>query len=359
MTDLSLTPVTPQPLTTQQPRSLAVTDGSTSVEHVTEVSFDGATVTDEGSGVAGVAVSGGSQPDYYGGDALSWLIATDSSPGDAAFGADGTTYVCCIGANNVKAYSAGPVKTWTGVEISVGTSPWRAASLSDGTVLIVNRDDGTVSVIVDDAVADTLTVGSYPTGIAVASDDTVYVSNYGDDTLSVIAEGSVTDTVSVGSGPNDLAVAGDGTVYLANNGDATVSVVVDGAVTATVDVGTEPTCVTVTSDGTAYVGWRDEGGQYVLGRISSGSVVGTVSLPLGATAWRLAHAEDDTIYCADNTNQAVYVVRDNEVISRIRTESAVQLNNVVVGPDGYVYLPGAADLAVGVIVWSPAFKALP
>ena len=61
---------------------LRVSDGTTNVDDVKEIDFTGAVVTDLGSGVAGVAVSGGSGPSSR------FLNSTGSSPGLTSGGAD-------------------------------------------------------------------------------------------------------------------------------------------------------------------------------------------------------------------------------------------------------------------------------
>jgi YVTN family beta-propeller protein len=132
----------------------------------------------------------------------------------------------------------------------VGNIPQQVAvDETNNTIYVVNRDDGTVSVIngahcngTDTSGCNqswsTVTVGNSPQALGLNPDNhTVYVTNTGDNTVSVIDGNTCNGTntsgcgqtpaiISVGAAPRAVGVdSGTNTVFVGNQNDMTVSVI--------------------------------------------------------------------------------------------------------------------------------------
>ncbi|MBM4259401.1 MAG: choice-of-anchor D domain-containing protein [Deltaproteobacteria bacterium] len=105
-----------------------------------------------------------------------------------------------------------------------------AVTTTQGVAYIVNRDEGTVSVVDIHAQREVrlIVVGTAPTELVLTPDGRKgYVCNFGSNNVSVIDTTSleVTKTISVGLNPTALAVTPDGQrVYVANSGPGQDSV---------------------------------------------------------------------------------------------------------------------------------------
>jgi YVTN family beta-propeller protein len=140
---------------------------------------------------------------------------------------------------------AGPVVA----TVAVGRLPWRVVvDERRGRAFVVNRGDGTVSVLDSGtgALLRTVAVGIDPVAAAVdEGTGRVFVANGGDATVSVLdaRSGAVLGVVVVGTSPQGLAVDGRaGRVFVPNRSDGTVSVLDarSGALLRTVALGYTP-----------------------------------------------------------------------------------------------------------------------
>jgi len=156
----------------------------------------------------------------------------------------GLSVLAAAGVLGLRHASADPVIT----TVAVGRTPWRVVvDGASGRVFVVNRGDGTVSVL-DSAAASlvaTTPVGSDP--VAAAVDERtrrVFVSNNGDATVSVLdaRTGGLVRTTMVGTSPQWLAVdARTGRVFVrCNSGHVDVLDARDGTMLRATRVGSAP-----------------------------------------------------------------------------------------------------------------------
>jgi YVTN family beta-propeller protein len=167
--------------------------------------------------------------------------------------------LCGAGAARVL---GGAGRPFTGT-IAVGVDPTAlAVDARTGHVFVVNKDDGTVSVLdaARGTVLHTVTVGTRPVAVAVDarrsrafvvnSNTAVYGSAYGPGTVSVLdtRTGALLRTVTVGTVPATLAVdERTDRVFVANAEEDTVSVLdaARGRVVRTVTAGLGPSVIGV------------------------------------------------------------------------------------------------------------------
>ncbi|MEZ4641765.1 MAG: PKD domain-containing protein [Chloroflexota bacterium] len=163
--------------------------------------------------------------------------------------------------------------------IPVGQSPTTVAvHPQTGLVYVVNGGSGDVSVINGADVVATIPIGSggwpllgpamsdgyieYGSTQIIAFDPRngyVYIPNWADGTVSVISDTVVIDTIPVGTNPNALVASPfDGRVYVNNTADDTVSVISDMTVITTIQVAAYPIETAVHPiSGDVYIVGRD------------------------------------------------------------------------------------------------------
>lgn len=239
---------------------------------------------------------------------------TDSKPTGVAISRDGSTaWVTNYAPSTVSVIDLDAAELVG--QIAVPRQPEEIALSSDGSLLLVNSDGGTVSTIdaATSAVVGTVsTGGNDPSGVAFSPDArTGYATNsfvdptFGEDgTLTVLdlsspADPAVTATVAAGIGPTpyDVKVAPGGLLGVVTNlnvvfsplaiGPGSISVVdlasAPPVVTSVIPVGTAPIHVAITEGGrTALVGNGLSGTVSVVD-LNARAVVSTVALdiPIG------------------------------------------------------------------------------
>src|SRR5437764_1375031 len=99
----------------------------------------------------------------------------------------------------------------SGILVATSATPGAAASGGcAGTAYVLNKRDGTVSVIntATSVVSTPVTVGNHPSKVAITRDGKhAYVANFADGTVSVItmATGAVSAPITVGNQPGGVA----------------------------------------------------------------------------------------------------------------------------------------------------------
>jgi len=234
--------------------------------------------------------------------------------------------------------------------IAVGRLPWRVVVDSrDERAFVVNRGDGTVSVLDSGtgALLRTLTVGADP--VAAAVDERtgrVFVANGGDATVSVLdaRRGAVVRTVVVGTSPQWLAVdARTGRVFVPNRSDNTVSVLDarTGLVVRTVEVSLFPSAAAV-DEQTDRIFVRCNSGRVTVLDARDGAVVRTVRV--GAAPWGQV--------AVDEGAARVFVTNPHDrTVSVLDARDGTVLRTVPIGIEGY--RPVVDERAGRVIVVGP------
>ncbi len=241
---------------------------------------------------------------------------------------------------------AGPVVA----TVAVGRLPWRVVvDERHGRAFVVNRGDGTVSVL--DGGTGTL-LGVVPVGsdpVAAAVDEQtgrVFVANGGDATVSMLdaTTGAVLRTIGVGTSPQWLALdARTGRVFVPNRSDGTVSVLDarNGLVLRTVPVGLLP-FVAAVDERTERVFVRCNSGRVVMLDARDGAALG--STRVGAAPWGEV--------AVDARTARVFVTNPHDkTVSVLDARSGAALRTVPVGIEAY--RPIVDDRAGRVVVVGP------
>ncbi|HEX6507997.1 MAG TPA: bifunctional YncE family protein/alkaline phosphatase family protein, partial [Chloroflexota bacterium] len=187
------------------------------------------------------------------------------------------------------------------------------AVASDGTLIA----SGDISEAPTVAPLNAFSSSSYPTGLSVSADGkTLYIANSNANNVAVIdtASQKITTTISVGNTPYGTLVArSSGNILVSNWGDGTLSVInpLTNTVTNTIKVGDHPTEMVQGPSGLVYVSDSNSDAVSIVDpgaqtEISHTSVVGNVSLPLGASPEGLAASPDGRfLYIANSGQNAV------------------------------------------------------
>jgi len=242
----------------------------------------------------------------------------------------GLSVLAAAGVLGLRHASADPVIA----TVAVGRAPWRVVvDGASGRVFVVNRGDGTVSVL-DSAAASLVTttlVGSDP--VAAAVDERtrrVFVANNGDATVSVLdaRTGGLVRTTMVGTSPQWLAVdERTARVFVPNRSDNTVSVLdaTTGAVVRTVTVGLLPSVVAVDAR-TDRVFVRCNSGQVDVLDARDGTMLRATRV--GSAPWGQV--------AADEQSGRVFVTNPHDrTVSVLDARDGVILGTIAIGADGY------------------------
>ncbi len=102
--------------------------------------------------------------------------------------------------------------------IAVGREPWSLGVTNNGSQVVLNRADGTLTVL-EDSKSSTIKLGAEPGAVALSNDgQTAFVTVSAQDEVAVVNLGSKTleRRISVGRMPWAIAVASDGTVVVSH-----------------------------------------------------------------------------------------------------------------------------------------------
>lgn len=181
-----------------------------------------------------------------------------------------------------------------------------------------------------------------PAGIATIG-TTGYVTT-GSTVQVVTGQGSsIASTLGLPSGADarGIAAAPDGRLWVADFGTNSVSVVDPSGRTARVDIplgsGTTPVDVAVGSDGTAYVANRGTSTVSVI-PVNSTSVSRTIPLPTDAHPSAIAVSASGTVYTANYSPDTVSIIPSGSSTVSASVGTGRGPRDVLVGPDGSVYV---------------------
>lgn len=286
--------------------------------------------------------------------------------------------------------------------VPVGSSPWDAASLPDGSrIYVSSRGEDALYVIrtSDNTVTATVPVGDTPYGVCMhPSGEYVYAANWGSNDVSVVrtSDNTVVENVDVGDRPVGLCVLPSGDfLYVTNRNDGTVTAVrtSDNTPVDTVSVGLYPYSICpVPSGDYVYVANFGSGNLSVI-RTADNEVVKTVELyanPIGLCVvptgeflyvsnygsnviavvstsdhtvtetltssngpWGLgAHPTEGCIYLANSIDNTVSFIRawDNVLINDMEQQVGLSPTSVCCTPDGdAVYVVNYGEGTVSVL----------
>jgi len=235
--------------------------------------------------------------------------------------------------------------------VGVGRLPWRVVvDEQHGRAFVVNRGDGSVSVLDSGtgALLRTVAVGTDPVAAAVDERTArVFVANGGDATVSILdaRSGVVLRTVVVGTSPQWLTVdRQSGHVFVPNRSDNTVSVLDarNGAVLRTVTVCLFPFAAAV-DERTARVFVRCNSGWVVT--LDARTVAVLRATRTGAAPWGQIAVDERTA--------RVFVTNPHDkTVSVLDARSGAVVRTVHIGIDAY--RPIMDERAGRVIVVGPA-----
>jgi len=189
--------------------------------------------------------------------------------------------------------------------------------------------------------------------------DLVYVLNKDLGTVSILADMVLTETVSVGAGPEAMVQVSDtGNVYVANTAGDSVSVIKGTETITDVIVGPNPRALTVVNNNSLnYVYIVHEGGSAGLGTVSilldrsSGpQIVCQKCVTVGQIARHMAaDSERGYVYVVNSASNDVSVLQDTRLL-RHSIRVGVYPQYVVVNPEsGYAYISNLLDGTVSVL----------
>ena len=121
-------------------------------------------------------------------------------------------------------------------------------------IYTVNRDNDSITRIVNDTVIGDIPVGKTPYGICEDPNGNIYVTNYGDNTVTMITSDLAdSHVIRVGRGPRGIVSDNTGTIWVANYLDNTVSKIINKKVIDTIKVGANPDGITCDINGGIWV----------------------------------------------------------------------------------------------------------
>ena len=252
--------------------------------------------------------------------------------------------------------------------ILVSTADTFSQTANSYAICVSNEKSGDVSLIVNNAVLETIPVGKRPRGIHASPDGKyIYValsgtpaggppkldekgnpiftkedpknSDHSADGIGVIdvQEKKIVKNLPSGSDPEQFAVSGDGTrLYISNEdtGEASIMNVGDGKVETSLKVGEEPEGVAITPDGKLFYVTCETGGEVFVIDAKKKSIVGQFTVP--GRPRNVAFTPDGALaFVPSETSGQIYVVDAKyKVVRTIKLPPGSRPMDVKVSRDG-------------------------